>query len=86
MCDNHKHPVPMDDKKKATDKQLKEFCSKYKVNYTIVRANRKVAEGYFGRGGISLPTMFIIDRKGVVQDKLVGYQHEALEKSVKGLF
>ncbi len=78
--------ISMDSKKKATDKQLKDFCNKYQVNYTIVRANRKVTEGYFGRGGISLPTMFIIDRKGVVQDKLVGYQHEALEKAIKGLF
>jgi len=51
---------------------IKQFSEKYKINYPVVLGNVKVTEDY---GGIrAIPTTYVIDRKGDIKKKYVGYQ------------
>jgi peroxiredoxin len=54
------------------------------MNYTIARANRQVIQDYFaGQLRISLPTTFIIDRKGKLVQKQEGFAPGEMEKLIK---
>ncbi len=58
--------ISMDDKEDA----LRDFCSKYKVNYPVVIGNQKIAQEY---GGIlGLPTSLLVGRDGRIHEKLAG--------------
>lgn len=60
------------------------FAKKMKINYILVFGNRKVTEKYGGIRGI--PTSFIIDRRGNIVKKHVGFVSESiLEKEIKEL-
>ncbi len=60
------------------------FIKKYKVNYPILLSNNRVERDY---GGVTaIPTTFVIDRKGAVYRKYVGYQPKiTFEKDIKAL-
>jgi cytochrome c biogenesis protein CcmG, thiol:disulfide interchange protein DsbE len=60
------------------------FASKYKINYPIVMGTPQVAQSY---GGIqSIPQVFLVDRQGKIQGRIVGYQAgDEMEKKVKAL-
>ena len=75
--------ISMDDPRMVTDEQLGAFKKQVGINYSILRANRQVLQDYFGNESISIPTLFIIDRKGKIRDKLVGFIPGAVEKSVR---
>jgi cytochrome c biogenesis protein CcmG, thiol:disulfide interchange protein DsbE len=62
---------------------LESFREKYKINYIILRGDDKTAEKYFGRSQFSIPTLFIINREGMVSDMLSGYSPGAVEKSLE---
>ena len=47
-----------------------------------LRADRSVLKAYFGNGNIAIPTLFVIDRKGIIRDKIVGFNKGALNKSL----
>jgi peroxiredoxin len=74
--------ISMDDPRMVTDEQLRVFKEKAGINYSVLRVNRQILQDYFGDEQISIPTMFVIDRDGMIRDKLVGFRPGALEKSV----
>ena len=60
------------------------FAEKMKLNYILVFGNRSVTEKYGGIRGI--PTTFIIDRRGNIVKKHVGFASQAVfEKEIKKL-
>ncbi len=77
--------ISMDDPQMFPDHYLLAFKDKYKMNYTILRGDQKVAMEYFGTMNMAIPTLFIINRKGKIVDKHVGYAPGAVERSLKKL-
>jgi cytochrome c biogenesis protein CcmG, thiol:disulfide interchange protein DsbE len=65
---------------------LSDFMEKYKINYTILRADEKITGKYFGDSEFSIPTLFIVNREGMVVDIYSGYSPGAVEKSLKKIF
>jgi len=63
---------------------VRKFMENFNVNYPMVMADDKVVQDY---GGIrAIPTTFIIDRKGKLIRKHVGYaSKEEFEKEIKAL-
>jgi cytochrome c biogenesis protein CcmG, thiol:disulfide interchange protein DsbE len=61
---------------------LESFREKYKINYIILRGDDKTTEKYFGRSQFSIPTLFVINRDGMVSDMFSGYSPGAVEKSL----
>ncbi|MBW1818722.1 MAG: TlpA family protein disulfide reductase [Deltaproteobacteria bacterium] len=77
--------VSVDDPAMATKTYLRAFKNKFRINYTILRVNRQVMADYFGNAAPAIPTMFLIDREGRIQDKFVGFEPGAVEKSAAKL-
>ena len=69
---------------RGDSRAVKQFSKNYKINYPVVLGNVNVTQDY---GEIrAIPTTFIIDRKGNIKEKYVGYQPRAtFEKAVKRL-
>ena len=65
-------------------RSVKQFSKNYKINYPIVLGNFNITEDY---GGIrAIPTTFVIDGKGNIKEKYIGYQPRAtFEEVVKRL-
>jgi thiol-disulfide isomerase/thioredoxin len=63
---------------------VSEFRDKNKINYTLVLGNEKVTQDYGGIRGI--PTTFIIDKKGNIVNKHIGYtDKQVFEEEIKSL-
>lgn len=62
------------------------FSEKFKINYKILRADDGTIRKYFGNSDFSIPTLFIVNREGVVVDMHSGYSPGAVEKSLKQIF
>jgi thiol-disulfide isomerase/thioredoxin len=63
---------------------VSEFRDQYKINYTLVLGDEKVAQNYGGIRGI--PTTFIIDKKGNIVNKHIGYtDKQVFEDEIKSL-
>ncbi len=77
--------ISTDDPRRTSVKTLLAFKNKYKINYSILRANHSVTTAYLGTGQMPIPTLFVIDREGRVVDGIVGYAPGAVERSVKKL-
>ena len=75
--------ISMDDPRRLSDKDLRAFGERFKINYAILRCNAKVVEDYFERQAPALPTLIVIDRKGKIRDKQVGFNLVALQKSLE---
>lgn len=75
--------ISLDEYPKIGDEELKAFISKNGINYSVIRYTSKLLSDYFGDGQIAIPTMFVIDREGVIRDKLIGFRSGALEKSLE---
>lgn len=58
--------------------ELKQFISERKVSYPVAVASEDLQTEY---GLRSVPTIFIIDKKGVVAEKYLGYS-DAIKKSI----
>lgn len=66
------------------DKTVKSFAEDFGINYPILIGNSEVADAYGGIRGI--PTTFIIDRKGRIIEKFVGYRDkEVFESAIQKL-
>lgn len=65
---------------------LSSFKEKYEINYPVLRADDKTTRKYFGNNEFSIPTLFIINRDGMVVDMHSGYMPGAVEKSLKKIF
>lgn len=63
---------------------LKNFCTDAEVNYPIAIGTREIQQAY---GGIQyIPTTFIIDKKGNIVNKHVGFtSYEVFESEIKDL-
>ena len=63
---------------------VKEFAQSYKINYPIAMDDGQVNKAY---GGItSIPTTFVIDSKGNIRKKYVGYiKKSVFESDIKTL-
>jgi peroxiredoxin len=77
--------VSVDDPDMVNNRYLSAFKEKYKINYTILRANKRVLSDYFSTGDLAVPTLFVIDRQGKIVDKQVGFRPGAAETSIKSL-
>jgi peroxiredoxin len=75
--------ISVDDPGKLDDRALAKFKEQHRIDYTIVRGNNQVIRDYSGSGGMSLPTMFFVDREGRIVEKLVGFLPGRVEKSIK---
>jgi peroxiredoxin len=75
--------ISMDDPQMFQDKYILAFKEKFKMNYTILRGDQKVAMDYFGAASMAIPTLFVINREGEIADKIVGYAPGAVERSLK---
>ena len=75
--------VSVDDSGQAPDHYLEAFKKDNGINYRIARYSREIMTDYFGKERVSIPTMFVIDRKGTIKSKLVGFEPGAVEKAVK---
>ena len=65
-------------------KVVKSFARKYKINYPVLLGNIEVTQKYGGIRGI--PTTFIIDQKGRIVKKFVGYRDKKIfESEIKKL-
>jgi len=63
---------------------VKKFVLENNINYPVVMGNSKVVQDYGGITGI--PTTFIIDRKGNIVQKFIGYRpKEVFENEIKKL-
>ncbi len=63
---------------------VKPFISKFEIKYPIVMANENIVREY---GGIeAIPTTFVIDRKGMIVGKHLGYEEkQQFEAEIKPL-
>jgi len=71
--------LSLDDPSQASNAYLKEFQKEYKINYLILRANRRVLADYFGYENPAIPTMFFVDREGRIVEKIVGFRPNAVK-------
>ena len=78
--------ISLDDPGRVSDSDLLAFKEKLKINYKVLRANYDVVKNYFSTENMSIPTMFIIDRKGRILEKHVGFRPGLLEESLRKLF
>lgn len=77
--------VSLDDPAQASNLFLKAFMEKFDMNYAVLRYDMKVMKDYFGSANPAIPTMFLIDREGKIRNKIVGYRHGILKKSIEAL-
>jgi peroxiredoxin len=64
---------------------LKSFCSEKNITYPVALANEDLQADY---GLRSVPTLFIISKKGIVAEKYMGYNDEiakSMEAAIKRL-
>lgn len=78
--------ISLDDPGMVSTEYLRAFKNKYKINYPIMRADRNVVLNYFGITNMSIPTMFIINKKQEIVSKLVGFRPGAVEEIIKRFF
>jgi len=65
-------------------KPVDQFIEKFKINYPVVMGTDEVAEQYGAAD--SIPTTFVIDRKGNIAAKHIGYTDtDTFEKEISGL-
>ena len=77
--------ISMDRTEKISDNRLMAFKEKYRINYSILRGDGRVALDFFGGEKMPIPTLFVINREGNIVAKHVGYQPGVLEKALKEL-
>jgi len=63
---------------------VKKFMEKYQVPYAVAMYTMDVVDAYGVYSGI--PTTFVIDRKGLIVEKVIGYRPKSFfENHVKNL-
>jgi peroxiredoxin len=74
--------ISVDDPLQVNNNYISAFMEKYRVNYTILRADQKTTVRYFGNGSYAIPTTFFINRDGMIVNKGMGFIPGAVEKSL----
>ena len=73
--------ISLDDPSEMDDSNLVQFMEKNKMNYRIVRSTQIIMQTYFKKEDkVLIPTLFVIDSKGNLREKLVGFEPGQLEK------
>ena len=75
--------ITLDNPDSFDDKWVLDFAKQYKMNYPALRYNDKVVAVYLGTEDVRVPMLFIIDKNGMVQYKIVGYEPAAAERSLQ---
>lgn len=65
----------------GSDKIVKAFIADKKINYPVAMANEEIYDDY---GLRSLPTLFVVNKKGVIVEKYNGFNDE-VAKSLEAL-
>ena len=74
--------ISIDDPRQVNDNDLIYFKKMSAINYPLFRFTPQIMRDYFSGQQLSVPTIFVIDRNGRIHDKIVGFQPEALQKSL----
>ena len=74
--------ISLDDPRTTPDRYLQAFKRKFRINYAVLRFTPGVISDYFKEETPSIPTMFIIDRKGQIRDRIVGFRPGKVEASL----
>ncbi|NIA23466.1 MAG: redoxin domain-containing protein [Proteobacteria bacterium] len=61
--------------------KLQNFRNEYKIDYTILKGTQQIAQEYGVKG---IPTTYILDKKGRVIKRFVGY-YPGLEKEIRSI-
>ncbi len=78
--------ISVDDPGQVSDRDLAAFMEKTRINYPVARVNGRVLRDYFSNdGNMAIPTMFLVDRQGMMVEKKVGFAPGSVEKSIKKL-
>jgi cytochrome c biogenesis protein CcmG, thiol:disulfide interchange protein DsbE len=78
--------ISVDNPDQVSDRDLAAFMEKRKINYPVARANAQVLQAYFAHdSNMAIPTMFLIDRQGMIAEKKVGFAPGSVEQSIKKL-
>ena len=78
--------ISVDHPGQVTDEDLAAFMEKSKINYPVARATAQVLQDYFADdNNMAIPTMFLVDRQGMIAEKKVGFAPGSVEKSLKNL-
>jgi peroxiredoxin len=75
--------ISLDDPEKLDDLSLLEFKKRRKINYRILRGTEKVTEEYFSGIRLEIPTLFIINRDGMIVDRHRGFDLGDVEKALQ---
>ncbi|MBI5655440.1 MAG: TlpA family protein disulfide reductase [Geobacter sp.] len=59
------------------DKTVRDFCAVQKVNYPVAIANEDMQTEY---GLRSIPTLYVINKKGIVAEKFMGFNSDMAAK------
>jgi len=77
--------ISIDDPASFDNDYIKRFLKNHEVVYQILRADKNVIKDYLGVLNVKVPVMFIIDRKGRIAWKIVGFEPGVAEKHTKEL-
>lgn len=78
--------ISVDDPEKVSDKDLAAFMERTRINYSVARVDMKILQDYFANEpNMAIPTMFLIDRQGMIVEKKVGFEPGSVEKSIQKL-
>jgi peroxiredoxin len=75
--------ISLDDPRKLDDLSLMEFKKRRKINYRILRGTEGVTDEYFRGTRLEIPTLFIIDRDGMIIDRHRGFDLGDVEKALQ---
>jgi peroxiredoxin len=77
--------LSIDNPQHYDNKYLLGFKKRLKINYRVLRADEKVIKDYLGAKPAGIPILFVIDRKGRIVDKVIGFVPGEAERSLKKL-
>jgi peroxiredoxin len=68
----------------GSQEQVRDFIKKHGIHYPVLPADDALAKGFGGVTGI--PVTFVVNRKGEIVKKYLGYiEHATLENEIKSL-
>ena len=71
--------LSIDDPDSYDNQYVAEFKDRYKVSYPVLRAHSNVVADYLGTEDVRIPAFVIIDKKGIVIKKHMGFEQGMLE-------
>ena len=72
--------LSIDDPDSYDNQYVAEFKDRYKVAYQVLRAHARVVSDYLGTEKVRVPAFLILDKKGIVIKKHLGFDQGIVEK------